>query len=133
MSNFHNEKLDKIYKKLPKLNCKGLCTQSCSLIKIGKLERARIEKVVGYDAFIKDENFLETVMSMKQEDWACSLLKEGKCSIYRIRPLICRLFGLVKKMACPFGCVPSRWLSDEEGRKFLIKAKYYDNAEDEKV
>jgi hypothetical protein len=28
--------------------------------------------------------------------------------------LICRAWGLVKRMSCPFGCVPDRWLSDAE-------------------
>ena len=126
MSNYHNEKLDKIYKKLPKLNCKGLCTESCSLIKVGELERKRIKEFLGNDPFIPQEDFLQTIMSMKKEEWACKLLKDGKCTVYNIRPLICRLFGLVKKMECPFGCVPERWLTDEEARSMLKKAKYYE-------
>lgn len=126
MSNYHNEKLDKIYKKLPKLNCKGKCVASCSLIKIGDLERKRIEKVVGKDHFIKDSDMLDFVQNNPPDTWICALLKEGKCTVYNIRPLICRLFGLVEKMRCPFGCVPDRWLSDNEARKFLTKAKYYD-------
>ncbi len=128
MSNYHNEKLDKIYRKLPKLNCKGKCTDSCSLIKVAELERKRIKDFLGHDPFIQSDKFLETVMSLKPEEWKCSLLKEGKCSIYNMRPLICRLFGLVEKMACPFGCVPERWLSDEEAREYLTKAKYYEGA-----
>lgn len=53
-------------------------------------------------------------------DIACPLLTiDGRCSVYKHRPLICRLFGVVKKLQCPFGCEPSRWLSDEEAFKML--------------
>lgn len=125
MSNYHNEKLDKIYKKLPKLNCKGKCTDACSLIRVGKYERERITKMLGNDPFIPTDGFLE-VIQKPQCEWACKLLKDGKCTIYSLRPLICRLFGLVKKMQCPFGCMPEKWLTDKEASEFLVKAKYYD-------
>lgn len=125
MSNYHNDKLDKIYRKLPKLNCKGLCTESCSLIKVGALERNRITKLTGSDPFIKDRDILDYVKTNPPESWTCKLLKAGKCTVYHVRPLICRLFGLVEKMKCPFGCVPERWLSDDEAKAFMQKAKYY--------
>lgn len=125
MTKYHNDKLDKIYKKLPKLNCKGLCQQSCSLIKVGELERKRVAQHLGSDPFIPSENFLEVLAASPFDQWKCSLLKDGKCSIYRIRPLICRLFGLVEKMKCPFGCVPDRWLTDSEAKKMMEKAQYY--------
>ena len=117
ISSFHREKLEKIYRKLPKLKCKGLCTASCSLIKLSPLERKIITQKVGDDPFIRDEQFLDYISKHSPE--------EGKCSVYSIRPLICRLWGLVKKMACPFGCVPERWLTDDEAAKYLTKAKYY--------
>lgn len=123
---YHSEKLDKIYRKLPKLHCKGLCEKSCSFIKVGELERKRITQVKGSDPFISNEKFIETLINTPPDEWKCSLLVNGKCSIYPIRPLICRLFGMVKKMACPFGCVPERWLTDEEAKKYLDKAKYYE-------
>lgn len=49
----------------------------------------------------------------------CTVLKEGKCSAYEQRPVLCRLFGLVKKMKCPFGCVPLRWVSDAEAGEIM--------------
>jgi hypothetical protein len=47
----------------------------------------------------------------------------GKCKVYSIRPTICRLWGLVRKMACPWGCVPERWLSDDEARRIILDVK----------
>lgn len=39
---------------------------------------------------------------------------DGRCSVYVVRPLLCRLWGMVDKMRCPHGCVPSRWPADDE-------------------
>ena len=38
-----------------------------------------------------------------------------------VRPLICRLYGLVKRMACPWGCQPDRWMTDVEAYELLRK------------
>lgn len=45
-------------------------------------------------------------VAFSQMTGRCHLLKDGRCSIYADRPLLCRLFGAVPKMACPFGCKP---------------------------
>jgi len=37
--------------------------------------------------------------------------------------MICRLWGLTKSMACPFGCVPERWLTEDEAHALLAKAE----------
>lgn len=125
MHEYRNAKLDKMYSKLPKLNCKGKCVQSCSVIKLGKYERERIAAFLGYDPFLADDKILDHLMQNPIDKWSCALLKDGLCSIYDKRPLICRLFGLVPEMKCPFGCVPERWVKPEEARKMLEKAGYF--------
>jgi Fe-S-cluster containining protein len=124
MSNFHNEKLDKIYRSLPTINCQKKCDASCGIIPVGDLEVKRITEWLGYNPFPSPEEMLADLQFKKPCELGCSLLKEGQCKIYRIRPLICRLFGLIKKMQCPFGCVPSEWLDDKTAKKLLNKAKY---------
>lgn len=54
----------------------------------------------------------------------CPMLDEarGLCSIYEQRPLICRLFGLVEGMRCPYGCIPDRWLTDAEAYELMTEA-----------
>lgn len=53
---------------------------------------------------------------------ACGLLDDrGKCSVYDIRPMICRLFGLSLAIQCPFGCVPEHWLNSGEGKALLAE------------
>lgn len=50
----------------------------------------------------------------------CPLLTPGKrCSVYEHRPMICRIWAMTKKLRCPFGCRPSRWLSDKEAGALL--------------
>jgi Fe-S-cluster containining protein len=54
----------------------------------------------------------------------CSLLVDERCTHYEIRPSICRLWGLVKDtLECPFGCVPERWLTNEEAKRFSEKVE----------
>ena len=43
----------------------------------------------------------------------------GLCSVYPDRPTLCRLWGVVEKMRCPFGCEPERYLSDAEAVTIL--------------
>ena len=42
------------------------------------------------------------------------LTAEGRCSVYSIRPLICRIWGAAEGIPCVFGCQPERLLSKEE-------------------
>jgi hypothetical protein len=51
----------------------------------------------------------------------CTALKGGRCSIYANRPYICRIWGAHEKMRCPFGCKPSRMVTEKESRD-IIKA-----------
>src|SRR5262249_13706213 len=53
----------------------------------------------------------------------CSLLKDKRCSVYESRPLICRLWGMVKKMRCEWGCTPERWVADEEAFQLLTEVE----------
>lgn len=101
-------RIDKLLSKLPKLACKQKCQEACGPIAMSRLEHRRIEEA-GLD-------------TRPLADLTCPLLgADGLCKIYEIRPTICRLFGLVKKMQCPHGCVPERWVSDAEAHELLKK------------
>jgi Fe-S-cluster containining protein len=83
------------------MDCKGLCSDRCGAIPCSSLERTQIEarsgKPFGTDGTL-----------------TCSMLKGTRCTAYTLRPLICRVWGTTKEMACPHGCEPERWLSKEE-------------------
>ncbi len=117
--------LDALYATLPTLKCQGKCQESCGPIMMTPLEAIRLKDRVGP---LHPVNFLrrDDVIIVHSPKLTCPLLdtQTGRCTVYEIRPTICRLWGLVKKMRCPFGCVPSRWLTDKEAGNVLRAARY---------
>ena len=103
-------KLQQIYAQVPDAGCKGLCTHECTMIGMSKGEWDEIVKKTGKKPALR-------------HDGSCIFLIDGKCSIYPIRPLICRLFGAVDsdKLRCPHGCLSKNPLIDQDSDK-LIKA-----------
>lgn len=95
--------LHKIYAKIPDAGCKGLCTNQCTIIGMAKGEWDDIVKRTGIRPHLTDSG-------------DCSFLKDGKCSIYQFRPLVCRLFGSVDNDAlrCEHGCLPDKPLTIEQ-------------------
>ncbi len=99
--------LERVYAQVPDVACKGLCQRACGPIGISAIEA---------DALAAAGIELPTVDS----ELTCSHLKEGRCSIYANRPLVCRIFGAVKKLPCPHGCKPAGgYLSDVKARELL--------------
>lgn len=93
--------------KVPSIECKGLCVDSCGPIIMSGLEADRIDKENG------------RTITYDPDTLKCSELADGRCGIYDDRPLICRMWGVAEEMPCVFGCVPERTLSREEGRALL--------------
>jgi uncharacterized protein len=90
------ERIDSIYAKLPKLDCKGLCQECCGPINMSRLEWHRIVRRLGFDPEPTQDQI---------NDLRCPMLTtQGKCSVYGIRPLICRLWGILR----PTPIVPAR-------------------------
>ncbi len=48
----------------------------------------------------------------------CNHLVDGKCSIYKQRPFVCRIFGSGSIMSCK-DCVPENPLSEDEIRRLF--------------
>ncbi len=103
------EALDRLSARLPTIVCQGKCQRYCGHVPMSRLERDRIVERVGEPRTFHGFN--------------CNLLDKstGRCTVYEIRPLICRIWGCVKKLACPHGCKPSRWMSDKEAKAFVVK------------
>jgi Fe-S-cluster containining protein len=88
------EEIKKLYEKIPSSVCDGHCSKCCTnMIQFAPSEE---EKMGGY-----------------KWDGVCSHLKDGKCSIYENRPLICRIYGVSEMFICE-GCKPVRTLTEEE-------------------
>lgn len=118
------KKLQRLYSRLPRINCKKKCHESCGPIVMSEVEMDLISERLGYnpfgDAQIQEINKKAKEGKTKNECLTCPLLDNSKmCTIYDIRPMICRIFGLVKKLRCPHGCVPAKWLNDRQAKHFL--------------
>jgi uncharacterized protein len=112
--------IDAVHAALPTLACKGSCHESCGPIGMTKPEWERIIERLGHEP-------------RGDASLVCPMLGRatGRCRVYEERPTICRLWGLVRSMACPLGCVPSRWLSEREGHELLDRVARIAAGEDE--
>lgn len=99
-----------VYDHIPKINCKQLCQAACSIIPCSVAEANAIQSEAGRPLEVLD-------------GLVCSMLSnDGGCSVYDLRPAVCRLYGVTEGMECPFGCVPERWLPRRESMALLDKA-----------
>lgn len=112
--------LERIYARLPKIECKQKCQEACSFIIVTRAEKNVLTKKLGHNPtnkIDKHHHALFEPQNIQTAEPRCKLLDQcGNCSVYDYRPLICRLFGVVKQMQCPFGCIPERWLTDKEAQ-----------------
>lgn len=100
------QQIEAIYARLPELDCQKKCAVSCGPIMMSKAEEDRIADHVGYRP-----QFLQS---------PCPLLNAfGRCSAYEVRPAICRLWGVVESLRCPYGCEPKRWFTNAQAQRVL--------------
>jgi len=105
--------LRRLYALVPvMLDCKGLCADSCrSPLDVSEMEAERIHELAG-----------EPIVPGDGER-ACNMLNaDGRCSVYRDRPMLCRMFGASVLMPCEHGCEPAVWLDEEETIALLAEA-----------
>ena len=101
------EQLTALYEELPRIACAGLCHGACGPIMASRLE---VEQ-------------LGAPLIFHPRTLACVFLDSNRrCLAYHLRPMICRVYGVSRGLPCPHGCVPDRWLTDEEGRDFVARA-----------
>ena len=105
-------RLRQIYSAVPDAGCRGLCAESCAAVPLLAAEQALLSAATGRE--------LPPILAA--EDLSCPLLRDGRCSVYADRPLVCRLFGAAEGIECPFGCRPARLLTDAEARALIRSA-----------
>lgn len=54
---------------------------------------------------------------LREGHYTCPALQDGQCSVYDVRPMICRVWGASEDLVCPYGCRP------EPGRRRLTSAE----------
>jgi hypothetical protein len=111
------QRLEAVYAKLPKLDCKGLCQACCGPIGMTPVEH---ERMAERNQPMKVEHQRDGVLFSTA--WTCpQLAGNGRCTVYAVRPMVCRLWGLVRSMACPHGCVPEGGFLDEREGHLLFR------------
>jgi uncharacterized protein len=105
--------LEEIYKKIPPIECKGMCHHSCTVIPAAKIEIKRARERLKKNPFNSPAQ-ASTYMEENKNVPSCKALIDKRCSIYTMRPAICRLFGVVENLKCPYGCIPERYLTKKE-------------------
>lgn len=102
--------LDALYAELPTIECQGYCASSCGPIQMTEPEWKRIRLRLGF--------------TPQAISTTCPMLVRDRCSVYPLRPLICRLWGIVERMPCPWGCEPEpRHLTTRESYLLLARAQ----------
>jgi Fe-S-cluster containining protein len=121
--------LDALYAELPALECRGLCWHSCGPIDMSDTERQRIaERGVTIPRY--DRTAAERYQATGAVEACPALGPFRTCSVHDIRPMICRLWGSTETMRCPYGCRPSRELTEAESYALLERSREAGGVED---
>jgi len=105
------QRLARLYRYLPKVQCQGKCQEACGPVACSEAEAAIMQRFAGRP------------LTFDARSGRCAYLNDhGRCDVYPVRPLVCRIFGASEKLPCIWGCKPSgRLLSERaEGELFLL-------------
>jgi Fe-S-cluster containining protein len=103
--------LEEIYSLIPDFDCKN-CHKCCGPIVWFKPEEILIRE------YMLKNNIKYVVWSteeFKKSDMRCPYIKNDKCVIYPVRPIVCRLQGVVSDLPCLSN--KTECLSKEEHKK----------------
>jgi len=96
------------YDKIPPVACKGLCQEACGALVLLKKEVDEIRKEFG-KTISTDQNLSCTAL--------CKV--SGTCTVYSARPWVCRAYGAMEGLECPYGCNTAPLVSKKDGDKML--------------
>ena len=81
------------------LVCDG-CTACCGIVPVSEKEMKAIQKELRR----KSKYTIDRLKNQKREALECMFVDKDKqrCAIYKVRPNICRNYGYVKGLECPY-------------------------------
>jgi len=91
--------IQKLYEKIPKSSCKEGCFLCC--YNSVQMADEEMQRMGGYEYSGK-----------------CSHLIDCKCTVYPVRPFVCRIFGSSILMKCD-DCIPERFLGENETKEII--------------
>lgn len=90
-------------KQIPSFRCKEGCFDCCGPVPFAKWEWEKV----------KDKREATSL--------TCPYASEIGCEIYEQRPIVCRIYGTVNKLRCPYGCGPDKLLSEKKENEIMNK------------
>ena len=111
--------IDDIYNLLPDFMCTNGCLECCQNFGVPSRTKIEDERI---KVFLK-----ENAMKLgKAHGTTCPYLNELGCTIYPVRPLICRLYGTSPNYRCKMEVAPLKLLhEDEEAEIFHLYQTYF--------
>lgn len=97
-----------LWAKIPDAGCRGLCVEACGPIGMTRLEADILTGTGRADPALLEPHGRGLLFI--PDNGVCPMLDDGgRCTVYAVRPAICRGFGAVDHplMRCPHGCQPS--------------------------
>lgn len=79
-------------KVLPPMRCDPDCGDCCGPVPVTETEYQRVLR------FVRANN-----IELREHGVDCPLLHDGRCAVYDARPLPCRIFGHLPRLACSRG------------------------------
>lgn len=118
--------LEDLYAQLPRLECKGLCFDSCTAVDASELERERMRERGVELPMPLAHHRLQALIAVGKTPRCPALGPLNTCTVYDVRPFVCRVFGMVRDpadtlargpMMCDYGCIPDGTIDfDQFGR-----------------
>jgi hypothetical protein len=112
-------RMQAIYDQVPAMaDCKGNCWISCGPASMTPWESRRLA-LAGHE-ITPDMEARRWITDF----WCEALGPDGRCQAYALRPLICRLWGAVDWLPCPWGCRPEGgWLPNETAFRLILESE----------
>jgi Fe-S-cluster containining protein len=106
--------------RIPSFTCREGCHECCGIVPFSTDERNRVAVSRPLEQW---EPFVDSswVPAAALSSFKCPFVGKDGCSIYELRPMVCRLFGAVDHpmMKCPMGSAPEKLLTDAQSRELL--------------
>lgn len=116
--------LDALYDSLPPLACRGLCHDTCTVAPASELERQRIRETHGKDLGAQlTYDQVRAAVAAGNRPRCPALGPLNTCTVYEVRPLICRAWGTTPRLRCEHGCVPEGYVPDEQMLRALVEVE----------
>lgn len=99
--------IDDIYNLIPDFMCTKGCHECCQNFGVPSRTKVEDERI---SAFLKKN----AMKPGEAQGITCPYLNETGCTIYPVRPLICRLYGTSPNYRCKMEVAPLRLLHEDE-------------------